>query len=71
VIRANLSFLAAAGEAATKSRAITVVSHPSTIGATERAAIAALFDAFAPLRYDQDKGPLRFVTLAQLAQSWR
>jgi hypothetical protein len=52
-------------------RAITIVSHPGTIDATERAAITALFDAFAPLRYDQDKGPLRFVTLGQLAQAWR
>ncbi|MGH2472785.1 MAG: hypothetical protein ACRDG6_10335 [Candidatus Limnocylindria bacterium] len=71
IIRANLSFLAAAGEFATTPRALTVVSHPSTIDATERAAITALFNAFAPLRYDLDKGPLRFVTLAQLAQAWR
>jgi len=47
------------------------VSHPGTIDATERAAIAALFNALAPLRYDRDSGPLRFVTLAQLAQAWR
>ena len=33
--------------------------------------ITALFDAFTPLRYDLDNGPLRFVTLAQLAQAWR
>jgi hypothetical protein len=52
-------------------RAITIVSHPGTIDATERAAISALFDAFAPLRYDRDSGPVRFVTLAQLAQAWR
>jgi hypothetical protein len=71
VIRANVSLLGAAGAPAMTPRAITVVSHPSTIDATERAAIAALFNAFAPLRYDQDKGPLRFVTLAQLAQIWR
>jgi hypothetical protein len=71
VIRANSSFLAPAGAFASAPRAITVVSHPSTIDATERAAITALFVALAPLRYDQDKGPLRFVTLAQLAQAWR
>ena len=47
------------------------MSHPGTIDATERAAIAALFTALAPLRYDRDSGPLRFVTLAQLAQAWR
>ena len=45
--------------------------HRGTIDATERAAIAALFNAFAPLRYDRDAGPVRFVTLAQLAQAWR
>jgi hypothetical protein len=52
-------------------RAITIVSHPGTIDATERAAITALFSAFASLRYDLDAGPVRFVTLAQLAQAWR
>jgi hypothetical protein len=56
---------------ATKLRAITIVSHPGTIDATERTAITALFNAFAPLRYDLDNGPVRFVTLAQLAQAWR
>jgi hypothetical protein len=71
IIRADLSYLAAAGEIAKSRRAITIVSHPGTIDATEREAITALFDAFAPLRYDLDKGPLRFVTLAQLAQAWR
>ena len=70
VIRADLSYLAPPGEIAATRRAITIVSHPGTIDATERAAITALFDALAPLRYDQDKGPLRFVTLAQLAQAW-
>jgi hypothetical protein len=70
IARANLSFLAAAGVVATERRAITLVSHPSTIDATERAAIEALLDAFAPLRYDRDAGPLRFVTLAQLAQAY-
>jgi hypothetical protein len=71
VIRADLSYLVPAGAFATTPRALTIVSHPGTIDATERAAITALFNAFAPLRYDQDKGPVRFVTLAQLAQAWR
>jgi hypothetical protein len=71
IIRADLSYLAPPGEIALTRRAITIVSHPGTIDATERAAISALFNAFAPLRYDLDKGPLRFVTLAQLAQAWR
>jgi len=70
IIRADLSYLAPAGEIATTRRAITIVSHPGTIDATERAAITALFEALTPLRYDQDKGPVRFVTLAQLAQAW-
>ncbi|HTD63564.1 MAG TPA: hypothetical protein VK732_02380 [Verrucomicrobiae bacterium] len=70
VIRADLSYLAPPGDIATTRRAITIVSHPGTIDATEHAAITALFDALAALRYDQDKGPLRFVTLAQLAQAW-
>jgi hypothetical protein len=71
IIRADLSYLAPAGEIATTRRALTVVSHPGTIDATERAAIAALFTSLAALRYDRDSGPLRFVTLAQLAQAWR
>ena len=71
IIRADLSYLAPAGEVAMTRRAITIVSHPGTIDATERAAITALFDAFAPLRFDRDKGPVRFVTLAQLAKAWR
>jgi hypothetical protein len=71
VIRADLSYLAPAGEVATSRRALTIVSHPGTIDATERAAIAALFTSLAALRYDRDSGPLRFVTLAQLAQAWR
>jgi hypothetical protein len=71
IIRADLSYVAPPGEIAKTRRAITIVSHPGTIDATERAAITALFEALAPLRYDQDKGALRFVTLAQLAQAWR
>jgi hypothetical protein len=46
------------------------VSHPGTIGAAERAAIETLFAAFEPLRYDRDTGPLRFVTLSQLAKAY-
>jgi hypothetical protein len=71
IIRADLSYLAPAGDVAMARRAITIVSHPGTIDTTERAAITALFDALAPLRYDRDSGPVRFVTLAQLAQAWR
>jgi hypothetical protein len=71
IARANVSFLAPQGEIAKDRRAITLVSHPATIGANERAAIESLFAAFAPLRYDRDTGPLRFVTLAQLARAWR
>jgi hypothetical protein len=71
IIRADLAYLAAAGSFATTPRALTIVSHPGTIDATERAAITALLNAFAPLRYDRDAGPVRFVTLAQLAQAWR
>jgi hypothetical protein len=71
IIRADLSYLAPAGEIAKERRAITIVSHPGTIDATERAAIEALLISFAPLRYDRDSGPLLFVTLAQLAQAWR
>jgi hypothetical protein len=70
IVRADLSFLAPAGEAASASRAITIVSHPGTIVDTERAAIESLFAAFAPLRYDRDVGPIRFVTLAQLAKAY-
>ena len=71
IIRADLSYLAPAGEPSMTRRAVTIVSHPGTIDATERAAIDALFTALASLRYDRDLGPLRFVTLAQLAQAWR
>ena len=71
IIRADLSYMAPAGAFAPTRRAITIVSHPGTIDANERAAITALFEALAPLRYDLDNGPLRFVTLAQLAQAWR
>ena len=70
VVNANLRMIAPPGQAATARRALTVVSHPSTIDATERGAIEALFRAFEPFRFDRDSGPLRFVTLAQLAKAW-
>jgi hypothetical protein len=70
IIRADLSFIAPAREIAKERRAITLVSHPGTISATERAAIDALFQAFDPVRYDRDTGPVRFVTLAQLAKAY-
>jgi hypothetical protein len=69
-IRANLGLFAPAGAAATERKAITVVSHPGTIAPSERAAIEALLGAFAGLRYDADSGPVRFVTLAQLAKAY-
>jgi hypothetical protein len=71
IVRADLAMLAKAGEVATARKGLTIVSHPGTIDATERATIETLFHAFDGLRYDQDKGPLRFVTLRQLAQAWR
>jgi hypothetical protein len=71
IVRADLAMLAKAGEVARERRAITVVSHPGTIDAAERGAIESLFRALAPLRYDADAGPLRFVTLRQLAQAWK
>ena len=69
-IRANIGLFAPAGAVAAERKAITVVSHPGTIGPAERAAIEALLGAFGPLRYDADAGPVRFVTLAQLATAW-
>jgi len=69
-IRANLSVFAPAGEVAKERRTINVVSHPGTIVPAERAAIEALLRAFDPLRYDRDTGPVRFVTLAQLARAY-
>jgi hypothetical protein len=69
-INDDRAMLAPAGSVATQRRALTLVSHPATIDATERAAIEALFRAFDPYRYDRDAGPLRFVTLAQLAKAY-
>lgn len=70
-IRANLALLAPVGTVSTARKAITVVSHPGTIGPAERAAIEALLGAFGPLRYDTDSGPVRFVTLRDLATAYR
>ena len=70
VAQADLRKIAAPGQPASQRRALTIVSHPGTIDATERAAIEALFRAFDPYRYDRDAGPLRFVTLAQLARAY-
>ncbi|HVR89022.1 MAG TPA: hypothetical protein VHG53_05690 [Candidatus Limnocylindria bacterium] len=69
-IRANLTLFAPPGSVAQGRKAITIVSHPGTIVPAERAAIEALLRAFAPLRYDRDAGPVRFVTLAQLAKAY-
>jgi len=69
-IRANLALFAPVGKVATERKAITVVSHPGTIVPVERAAIEALLGAFGPMRYDTDSGPVRFVTLAQLAKAY-
>ncbi len=70
-IRDDLAMIAPAGQVATARRVLTLVSHPATIDASERAAIEALFRAFQPYRYDADAGPLRFVTLAQVAQAFK
>ena len=69
-IRANLALFAPAGQVAASRKAITIVSHPGTIVPAERAAIEALLHAFDPLRYDQDHGPVRFVTMSQLARAY-
>jgi hypothetical protein len=70
VINDDLAMLPPVGAPAMQRRAMTLVSHPSTIDPTERAAIEKLFQAFEPYRWDRDKGPLRFVTLAQLARAY-
>ena len=69
-IKSNLALFAPAGAVATARKAITAVSHPGTIVPAERAAIEALLGAFGPLRYDTDSGPVRFVTLAELAKAY-
>ena len=70
-IRDDLAMLAPAGEPASSARVLTLVSHPATIDATERGAIESLFRALSPFRYDSDSGPLRFVTLAQIAAAMK
>jgi hypothetical protein len=70
VINDDLAMLPAIGAPAMQRRALTLVSHPATIDATERAAIEKLFAAFEPYRWDRDMGPLRYVTLAQLAKAY-
>lgn len=69
-IKSNLGLFAPAGAVATERKAITAVSHPGTIVPAERAAIEALLGAFGALRYDTDSGPVRFVTLAELAKAY-
>ena len=71
VIAADLAMLEPIGQVALTRKALTLVSHPGTIDATERAAIEALFQSFEPYRYDRDNGPLRFVTLAQLERAFK
>jgi hypothetical protein len=70
VINDDLALLPRVGEAATERRTLTFVSHPSTIDATERAAIERLFQALEPYRWDRDAGPLRYVTLSQVAKAY-
>jgi len=69
-IRAAQALFAAPGQVATERTTIDLVSHPGTIVPAERAAIEAYFRAFDALRYDADRGPVRFVTLAQLAKAY-
>jgi hypothetical protein len=69
IINDDLALLPQPGELATKPIVLTFVSHPATIDATERAAIEKLFAAFEPYRFDRQHGPLRFVTLSQLAKA--
>ena len=69
-IRAAQVLFAPPGQVATERRTIDLVSHPGTIVPAERAAIEAYFRAFDALRYDADRGPVRFVTLAQLARAY-
>ena len=49
---------------------VDLVSHPGTIVPAERAAIEAYLHAFDTLRYDADRGPVRFVTLQDLAKAY-
>jgi hypothetical protein len=70
VINDDLAMLPPVGAPSAVRRTLTFVSHPATIDPTERAAIEKLFQAFEPYRWDRDAGPLRYVTLAQLAKAF-
>lgn len=69
-IRAAQALFAGPGQIATERRTIDLVSHPGTIGTAERAAIEAYLHSFDALRYDADRGPVRFVTLQDLAKAY-
>ncbi|MDE3192733.1 MAG: hypothetical protein KGN00_03500 [Chloroflexota bacterium] len=71
IARADLAMLGPPGRPATRSKAIVIVSHPATIDAVEHAAIESLLRSFDPYRADTAGGPLRFVTLRDLARLWR
>ena len=70
LVNDNLALLPRVGEASMQRKTLTFVSHPSTIDATERAAIERLFHALEPYRWDRDAGPLRYVTLSQVAKAY-
>ena len=69
-IRAAGALFAPPGQIATERRTIDLVSHPGTIVPAERAAIEAYLHSFDALRYDADRGPVRFVTLQELAKAY-
>jgi hypothetical protein len=69
-IRAAQALFAPPGQVATERRTIDLVSHPGTIVPTERAAIEAYLHSFDGQRYDADRGPVRFVTLQDLANGY-
>ena len=69
-IRAAQGLFVGPGQVATERRTIDLVSHPGTIVPAERAAIEAYLHTFDALRYDADRGPVRFVTLQQLAKAY-
>ena len=72
IIRADLSYLAPAGEIATTRRAITIVSHPGTIDATSGRRLSPRSSTpsrrFATTATRDRSVSSRF---AQLAQAWR
>lgn len=68
-INDDLAMLPSPGQPANAVRVLTLVSHPATIDDTERPAIEKLLRAFDAFRFDKDAGPLRFVTMSQLAQA--